>query len=143
MSGVRSNAGLSANRPKVRLRSSWIRSGCVDAESFTRPTRSPDGQITSTYRFPLSSPLCKNISVFPNPKSELYDSPSRLTGGAVRDRHGREAGCGGRGCADNERCLRRTAKTCGPDAPTLASSRWKQFRRRRWQESPVAGESTQ
>jgi hypothetical protein len=31
--------------------------------------------------FPLSSPLCKNISVFPNPKSELYDSPSRLTEG--------------------------------------------------------------
>ena len=62
--------------------------------------------------------------------------------GAVRDRHGREAGCGGRGCADNERCLRRTVKTCGPDAPTLASSRRKQFRRRRWQESPVAGEST-
>jgi hypothetical protein len=24
--------------------------------------------------------------------------------------------------ADNERCLRRTAKPCGPDAPTLASS---------------------
>src|SRR3981081_2860653 len=62
--------------------------------------------------------------------------------GATRDRHGRGMGCGGRGYADNERRVMRTAKTCGPDAPTLASSRRKQFRRRRWQESPVAGEST-
>ena len=26
------------------------------------------------------------------------------------------------GCADNERRVMRTAKSCGPDAPTLASS---------------------
>src|ERR1700736_2894686 len=31
----------------------------------------------------LSSPLCKNISVFPNPKSELYGSLSRPTEGRV------------------------------------------------------------
>ena len=64
--------------------------------------------------------------------------------GATRDRHGRGAGCGGRGCADDERRVippslklrrtgyqarrslwrrrLRTAKSCGPDAPTLASS---------------------
>jgi len=39
----------------------------------------------------------------------------------------------------------RTAKPCGPDAPTLASS-WRRCfasRRRRWQESPVAGESAE
>jgi hypothetical protein len=35
----------------------------------------------------------------------------------------------------------RTVKSCGPDAPTLASSFVKQFARRRWQESPVTGES--
>src|ERR1700733_9698850 len=35
----------------------------------------------------------------------------------------------------------RTAKSCGPDAPTLASSWRKRFRWRRWQESPVTGES--
>jgi hypothetical protein len=35
----------------------------------------------------------------------------------------------------------RTAKSCGPDAPTLASSRRMMFRRRRRQESPVSGES--
>src|SRR5271169_2089196 len=31
----------------------------------------------------------------------------------------------------------RTAKSCGPDTPTLVSSWWKQFHRRRWQKSPV------
>src|ERR1700737_3788736 len=44
------------------------------------------------------------------------------------------------------RCRRpahlRTAKSCGPDAPTLAPS-WRSYlRRRRWQTSPVTGEST-
>src|ERR1700736_3074753 len=33
----------------------------------------------------------------------LPENSCPLTGGAVRDRHGREAGCGGRGSADNER----------------------------------------
>ncbi len=37
-------------------------------------------------------------------------------------RHGRGAGCGGRGGALDGRCLQRTAKTCGPDTPTLVSS---------------------
>src|SRR6478735_7275800 len=37
----------------------------------------------------------------------------------------------------------RTAKSCGPDAPTLASSlREPGSRGRRWQKSPVTGEST-
>ena len=34
----------------------------------------------------------------------------------------RAVGCGGRGCADDERHVRRTAKSCGPDTPTLVSS---------------------
>ena len=37
----------------------------------------------------------------------------------------------------------RTAKPCGLDAPTLASSRWKRFHRRWWQTSPVPGESAE
>src|SRR5262249_60870118 len=36
----------------------------------------------------------------------------------------------------------RTAKSCGPDAATVASSRWSISRRRRWQETPLTGEST-
>ena len=61
--------------------------------------------------------------------------------GAYRDRHGRGVGCGGRGSvlramglqggvfesvsdqrARGREMLLRTAKSCGPDAPTLASS---------------------
>ncbi len=53
----------------------------------------------------------------------------------------------------DERRLQRTAKSCGPDAPTLASSSrmlcrpyrasdTTQVRKRRWQKSPVTGEST-
>jgi len=37
--------------------------------------------------------------------------------------------------------LLRTAKSCGPDTPTLVSSLRMQVRRRRGQESPVPGES--
>ncbi len=53
----------------------------------------------------------------------------------------------------DERCCLRTAKSCGPDAPTLASSSRdgksalpgadkSPIRGRRWQKSPVTGEST-
>src|ERR1700722_19236233 len=49
--------------------------------------------------------------------------------GAVRDRHGRGAGCGGRGMSKDERRCARTAKSCGADAPTLASNWRKRFRR--------------
>jgi len=34
----------------------------------------------------------------------------------------RGAGCGGRGCACRRAALMRTAKSCGPDASTPASS---------------------
>ena len=61
--------------------------------------------------------------------------------GALRNVTKRGAGCGGRGCAFGRRALRRTEKSCGPDTPTLVSSLRMQVRRRRWQESPVAGES--
>jgi hypothetical protein len=40
--------------------------------------------------------------------------------GAFRDRHGRGAGCGGRGRRFDECAGLRTAKSCGPDASTLA-----------------------
>ena len=43
--------------------------------------------------------------------------------------------------AFDEQHVRRTAKSCGPDAPTLASSRQVVTCRRQWQESPVTGES--
>src|SRR5579863_1434531 len=54
----------------------------------------------------------------------------------------RGAGCGGRFGAFDEWRIRRTAKACGPDAPTLASSLVDTIpARRRGQESPVPEES--
>jgi hypothetical protein len=41
--------------------------------------------------------------------------------GAFRDRHRREAGCGGRDGDARRAARKRTAKSCSPDAPTLAS----------------------
>src|SRR6266851_3233961 len=45
----------------------------------------------------VSSPFCKNISVFTYPKSHLQLFASHPTRGAYHDRHGRGEGCGGRG----------------------------------------------
>jgi hypothetical protein len=51
---------------------------CRDSvDSRTRST--PTGKSVIRSVIPLSSPLCKNISVFPKPKSGLYDSPSHPT----------------------------------------------------------------
>src|SRR5712664_361507 len=88
----------------------------------------------------LFSDFPKNISVPIHPKSDLELSPSHPARGAYHDRHGRGEGCGGRGSvlramglqgglrlvSDHRVCgremLQRTAKSCGPEAPTLASS---------------------
>src|ERR1700735_5260747 len=62
--------------------------------------------------------------------------------GAFRDRHERRAGDAmDAGGAKDESADLRTAKSCGPDAPTLASSVAEVSARRRWQTSPVTGES--
>src|SRR5713226_8368422 len=83
------------------------------------------------------------ISDFPNGggKSAIWRF-GPVPRGAARDRHGRGAGCGGRGSVGaqmesqggsfiglvsvvqhaDERRMLRTEKSCGPDAPTLASS---------------------
>src|SRR5438045_5233266 len=68
-------------------------------------------------------------------------APSRPTEGriAIVTNAGRDA-VDARVSLD-ERTLKRTAKSCGPDAPTLASSWRKYFRWRQWQQSPVTGES--
>ena len=43
--------------------------------------------------------------------------------------------------SQDERCRKRTAKACGPDLPTLGSSLSMIIGKRRWQKSPVTGES--
>jgi hypothetical protein len=66
------------------------------------PYALPDGQISWPCGLRVSSPLCKNISVFPKCKSG-YMFTVLSHRGAARDRHGRGTGCGGRGGAFDER----------------------------------------
>src|ERR1700694_4149724 len=84
----------------------------------------PDGQITDSCPAPL-----RKIFRFSADPNQLYKSlhpvPHR---GAFRDRHGRwardavDAAASGARIARGRMMLMRTAKSCGPDAPTLASS---------------------
>jgi hypothetical protein len=76
----------------------------------------------------LSSLPSKNFSLSPSGKSPLPTRPVPPHRGAARDRHERGAGCDGRGGAARRAAPMRTAKSCGPDAPTLASSRRRCFR---------------
>jgi hypothetical protein len=77
----------------------------------------------------VSSPSRKNISLNPSGKSLLLISPSRPREGrlAIVTNAGRDAMDAG-GAKDESVCLR-TAKSCGPDAPTPASSQRRQLRR--------------
>ena len=52
-------------------------------------------------------------------------APSHPMRGAARDRHERAVGCGGREACERRAQAVRTAKPCGPGAPTLASS-WRE-----------------
>src|SRR5258708_23854150 len=89
----------------------------------------------------VSSPICKNILVFTPPKSLLELFASHPKRGAYHDRHERRGGMrwtrqrlardGIAGLVErlvsdhrhaDERRFSRPAKSCGPDAPTLASS---------------------
>src|SRR6202022_1854928 len=90
-------------------------------------TNLPDGQISKN----LSSPICKNISVFPKCKSGyMICRPFPQEGRhAIVTAAGRDA-VDADGAFDEWR-LTRTAKSCGPDASTPASSWWQQCRRRR------------
>ena len=92
------------------------------ARAFRRALQTPkqpDGQITQS----LSSPSRKNISLQCLCKSPSCPPPSRPTQrGVSRSSRTSAAGCGGRRRRFDEGACMRTAKSCGPDAPTLASS---------------------
>jgi hypothetical protein len=90
----------------------------------------------------LSSPSAKNISLrglVETPLSIRYPASIR---GAYASSRTLGAGCDGRGSGARRATLKRTAKSCGPGAPTLASSFAEVSAGRRWQTSPVTGEST-
>jgi hypothetical protein len=109
-----------------------------------RATKQPDGQITSTSCDPeLSTPAAKNIPLHYSRKSVAYSAcPTRHEGRIAIVTNARWDAVDAR-AAQDERKQPRTAKSCGPGAPTLALSlREASSRRRRWQESPVTEEST-
>ena len=58
----------------------------------------------------------------------------------ARDRHERGLRCGGRKSCDGRARPMRTAKSCGPDAPVLASSFVDVSAKRRWQKAGRRGE---
>jgi hypothetical protein len=78
----------------------------------------PDG-LSRNFRV---QSLCKKFSAFAVGQITFTNSPVRLTEGrlAIVTNAGRDAMDAG-GASDESACLR-TAKSCGPDAPTLASS---------------------
>src|SRR6185437_2941682 len=92
-----------------------------------RPTRPSVGQITSSNQ---KSCQVSSAKIFLFRFSEIHDYPLRYpasTGGAYRDRHGRRKW----DAVDARRlsahvaptkASSRTAKSCGPDSPTLGSS---------------------
>jgi|SRR5882724_1428010 len=92
---------------------------------------------------PLSTPARKNISVFPKPKSPYIPCRPVPQRGVSRSSRTLERDAMDASGVTDESACPRTAKSCGPDAPTLASS-WRRCfasRWRWWQESPVTRES--
>ncbi len=89
----------------------------------------------------LSSPVCKNIPIYRIAKSPLYPLPSRPTKGRSRDRHETRGGM-----RWTLRALQTTSAQGGRRSRVVPTPRrWCQIggaiRRRRWQTSPVTGES--
>ena len=79
------------------------------------------GQITSDFQKSCQA-LKSKIFRFTRRANQCQIRPSHPMRGADRDRHERAVGCGGRASLRRRAQAERTAKPCGPDAPTLASS---------------------
>src|ERR1700730_4166842 len=129
-------------RPMINSAISIISPCAPQDDGFRKGSTHPTARRANQQK-PVQ-PLLQKYFCFSEMQTKLYDLPSRPTRGAVRDRHGRGAGCGGRGCADNERRGGGRRRRV-----VLTPRRWRQVLEkqaswgRRWQESPVAGESAQ
>ena len=120
---VEAHAGVARN--KNHERPTMMKSMMVEISDRhgREPKDCPTGKSDAPRASHLSSPSAKKYSLFTSGKSNLRLAPSRLTqrGGS------RSSGNAGRDAVDAGSALTnalipRTAKSCGPDAPTLASS---------------------
>jgi hypothetical protein len=97
----------------------------------------PDGQISESCPVPFAKIF--GFAADPNQQYIAHRPVPQRGARAIVTDAGRDAvDIDG---AEDDRRLRWTAKSCGPDAPTLVSS-WRVNRKRRWQTSMVTGEST-
>ena len=104
------------------------RRGCPTGKS----AKSCPAQLAKIFRFAL------------DPNHFYKPAVSRSLRGAYHDRHERWRGMRWtRAVSNDDDTGWRTAKPCGPGAPTLASSLRGSSARRRWQTSPVTGESAE
>src|SRR5450755_2985203 len=102
-------------------------------------TKQPDGQISKA----CPARLRKIFRLTCRANHHYKLAPSHPNEGRLAIVTNVVMRCGGRLARDRRARARRTAKTCGPDAPTLASSRVEVSARRWWQESPVTRESAE
>ena len=98
------------------------RLACKQNPRASAATNQPDGQISKTLSYRLSIPQRKNIPLPSSGKSVSLIGASRPVRGTLRTSRNVAAGCGGREVGARRTPDPRTAKSCGPDAPTLASS---------------------
>ena len=106
----------------IRLSTRWVDPPCPLARKTG--TVAPDESD-------LASPVCKNISLVPSGKSSLQAAPSCSSRGALRNVNNVEQDAVDAGSARDESAGSRTAKSCGSDASTPASSqRWQHHWRR-------------
>src|SRR5665647_1711727 len=105
----------------------------------TAATKQPGGQISKT----CPSPSAKIFRLTCRANHHYKLAPSHPNEGRLAIVTNVAMRCGGRQTRERRARARRTAKPCGPDAPTLASSRVEISARRWWQESPVTRESAE
>jgi hypothetical protein len=108
--------------PSVKSPDDRPRNDGLERDDFARRAN----HFVSLFRS-CPAPIEKIFLFFRN-KIRCTSSPSRPARGALRGRHERwegdamDAAASGARIARGRMMLMRTAKTCGPDAPTLASS---------------------
>ena len=105
---------------------------CRDAKHHAGPTGryvpsvvgDPTGKSVTSSVIGLSSPFCKNIRIFRTRKSPYIQRRPVPQRGGSRSSRTRDRMRWTQAAPKTRALFLRTAKSCGPDASTLASSSW-------------------